>query len=493
MHPWKSLNIWLDGWRLDLDGKAIGYRAAHHRVGAKRGPAWAETCVDCRGQAEEWSYDGLDLDEIESPEGLTYSLDPDRYAARCKPCHRAFDLAARERKRGEGQDDNALALQWIETYWRMRQKPREARGLPDDPVSDVRSLLGTMIEPQTEADLDLVTLWIAATHLTARGIGWSIPRLAIVASSHGAGKSTLLRYVARLSHNGERLSGALTAATIPRAIQAAGCATICLDEIEKTLKSSDTAVTTIINDGWERDAEKRQNEPSPDGGWISNKVSIFSPLAMAGNGLVIADDVAERFVTARLARSDNPADTDWERINPILDRLKERLAAWADHAKGDGRVKRPPLPEGLTGRNRDRWKILLSVGQGVRGRWITKAEGMAMTDVRERAAEAATIGAAPNEQLAWDLVTAWPADGNGERVPRIATTALLERLIRTNSELWGPMASRPLTSTGLAWRLKQFYGIRPTRWRDETGNPRGYTLDEIRKAWKAQGIERAAT
>lgn len=71
-----------------------GYRAMHHRVSKMLGSAREQSCVDCGGQAAEWSYDNSDPDEITGMSGdsqVAYSLDQSRYQPRCIPCHRAFD------------------------------------------------------------------------------------------------------------------------------------------------------------------------------------------------------------------------------------------------------------------------------------------------------------------------------------------------------------------------------------------------------------------
>lgn len=76
-----------------------GYAAAHIRLRITQGPAQQHTCVDCEQQACDWSYDGADPDELIQENGhaagLRYSLDPEHYAPRCRPCHKAFDLAVR--------------------------------------------------------------------------------------------------------------------------------------------------------------------------------------------------------------------------------------------------------------------------------------------------------------------------------------------------------------------------------------------------------------
>ena len=75
----------------------VGYGTAHERVRAFRGSAAEHMCVDCGGNAAQWSYNHSDPEEIVSTEsyadGLPYSVDPSYYDPRCVSCHKRFDLA----------------------------------------------------------------------------------------------------------------------------------------------------------------------------------------------------------------------------------------------------------------------------------------------------------------------------------------------------------------------------------------------------------------
>jgi hypothetical protein len=78
-----------------LKGDVPGFHAIHKRLLRSRGPASEFDCVDCGGSAREWSYDGLDPDELIGTAGpgapVAYSLDLEHYEPRCVSCHRRFD------------------------------------------------------------------------------------------------------------------------------------------------------------------------------------------------------------------------------------------------------------------------------------------------------------------------------------------------------------------------------------------------------------------
>jgi hypothetical protein len=75
-------------------GDAVGYTAVHLRLERLRGKASEHTCWwRCGRQAEDWSYDWSDPDQIIDERGRVYSLDPACYIAACRSCHRNWDRA----------------------------------------------------------------------------------------------------------------------------------------------------------------------------------------------------------------------------------------------------------------------------------------------------------------------------------------------------------------------------------------------------------------
>lgn len=71
-------------WR----GDDAGYQATHLRLGA----AAEHSCVDCGGNAQEWSYEGGCPDEKRGKSGSPYCTHADHYQPRCTKCHRAYDF-----------------------------------------------------------------------------------------------------------------------------------------------------------------------------------------------------------------------------------------------------------------------------------------------------------------------------------------------------------------------------------------------------------------
>lgn len=73
----------------------VGYSGAHYRVKRIKGLATSHDCVDCGERAKDWSYNGLDPNEIRGGQNnCRFSSDPDYYVPRCRSCHRKHDRAA---------------------------------------------------------------------------------------------------------------------------------------------------------------------------------------------------------------------------------------------------------------------------------------------------------------------------------------------------------------------------------------------------------------
>lgn len=86
-----------------LRAEDVTYGGIHQRVRVDRGFASEHRCVGCGKQAQDWSYDRADPDELTSEKGAPYSAHVEHYQPRCKSCHRLFDYA-HDRKEASGDD-----------------------------------------------------------------------------------------------------------------------------------------------------------------------------------------------------------------------------------------------------------------------------------------------------------------------------------------------------------------------------------------------------
>lgn len=91
-HRYGEIRDWAYKW-----GEG-GYVSTHRWLRRILGEPSGYPCIDCGKQAEEWSYNNADPDELvdEKHYGCAYSRNPECYSPRCVPCHRRFDRTSRQ-------------------------------------------------------------------------------------------------------------------------------------------------------------------------------------------------------------------------------------------------------------------------------------------------------------------------------------------------------------------------------------------------------------
>lgn len=89
---WKRHGDPLMVLQIQGSGDNVAYDAAHRRVRALWGPASQHPCISCGLDALHWAYDHTDPNERHTPEGYSYSTDPQYYMPMCVSCHKRLDL-----------------------------------------------------------------------------------------------------------------------------------------------------------------------------------------------------------------------------------------------------------------------------------------------------------------------------------------------------------------------------------------------------------------
>lgn len=73
-------------------GRPATYASVHQDLRRERGPASAHSCVDCGGEARQWSYNHRsDLERRDPKTGKPFSVELACYEPRCLTCHRRLD------------------------------------------------------------------------------------------------------------------------------------------------------------------------------------------------------------------------------------------------------------------------------------------------------------------------------------------------------------------------------------------------------------------
>ncbi len=178
-------------------------------------------------------------------------------------------------------------------------------------------------------------------------------------------------------------------------------------------------------------------------------------------------------------------ESDWEVLDQSARELGERLAAWADEVREDIKNNRPPLPEGIKGRSRERWLPLKRVAVAAGGRWPAVVDELSLSDKeqQEMDREDGMVRDRPAVVLLKHLHSLWP---EGETF--WPTGGLVRALVHRHSDDWGPASpfGRELTAQRLGKMLASAYGVNSTRL-DRRG-PRGYTRSSLLPVWRRMGV-----
>lgn len=355
------------------------------------------------------------------------------------------------------------------------------------PLDLVRDWLARFVCPMTEADLDLLTLWAAHTHLCMET--YTSPRLVLDSPVPGSGKTTVLEHLERLCLSPVQMASVSSPALLTRLLDA-GLRTLLIDEADRSLspdKEGIADVLAVLNSGYKRGASRPVLVPVKGGGWDAAEMSTFAPVVMAGNNPRLPEDTMSRTIRVLLLPDLHGVveESDWELHDEDARALGDTLAVWAEGVRDYVRTNRPPLPDGIKGRARERWAPLKRVATAAGGRWPQAVDEMAVKD-KEQAdmdKEDGMIRERPAVLLLRHLHDLWP---QGE--PFAPTADLLSSLIAQHPGEWGINSpfGKALTAQRLGRMLATSYGVNSARL-DRTG-PRGYTRGSLAMTWARMGV-----
>ena len=359
---------------------------------------------------------------------------------------------------------------------------------PREPVNgaalleEIRSWLATYICTVAEADLDLVTLWAAHTHLVVET--YTTPRLQIDSPMPESGKTTVLEHLQRLSLRPVQMASLSSPALLTRMLNAEQ-RTILIDEADRSLNPDKEGIAdllAVLNSGYKRGATRPVLVPGQGGQWEVAEMPTFAAVAMAANNPNLPEDTRSRTIRVLLLPDLDGAveESDWELIEEDAVGLHDQLAEWADQVREQVRTERPGLPDGITSRFREKWAPLKRVAAAAGGDWPDRVDAMALHDKAEYAMdrEDGLVKEVPAVVLLKHIYELWP-----EGTTFLPTTELIDLLVIAHPTVWGdegPFGKR-LTFQRLGRMLTQGYKIHSDR-PDHTG-PRGYTYADFTRPW----------
>jgi len=389
-------------------------------------------------------------------------------------------------------DDVQAALQAVDEAWAASGSAGSAGSSGSIPggageLDEVREWLARFICTVDDSDLDLLTLWAAHTYLVVET--YTSPRLVIDSPVPGSGKTTCLEHLERLCFHPIQMAALSSPALLVRMLDA-GMRTILIDEADRSLSPEKDGIgdlLAILNSGYKRGGTRPVLEPAKDGGWKVNEMPTYSPVAMAGNNPNLPDDTKSRSIRVLLMPDINgeAEDSDWEMNDAEAAYVAKRLEGWADSVRDTVRENRPPLPEVVKGRARERWFPLKRVAVAAGGRWPELVDLMAVRDVEriEIEREEGIMQEKPAVVMLRDLCAVWEPDADF-----LKTEYLLYRLVDYNPETWGAQSSygKALTAQRMGRMLVNAFNIHSSR--PDTNGKRGYTRASLKPALRRFGL-----
>ncbi|MBO1751717.1 DUF3631 domain-containing protein [Actinotalea sp. BY-33] len=358
-------------------------------------------------------------------------------------------------------------------------------GYQGEVLDQVRAWLGRFICTVHDADLDLLTLWAAHTHLCNET--YTTPRLILDSPVPGSGKTTVLEHLQRLCLRPIQAASLSSPAMLARMLDKE-LRTILIDEVDRNLNPKRDGVEDLIavlNAGYKRGAMRPVLVPTKDG-WDVKEMPTFSPVAMAGNAPNLPEDTKSRTIRVLLLPDleGRVEGSDWEEIEiPAYD-LGESLAQWAETVRDQVRSIRPPLPAGCVGRSKERWAPIRRVAEVAGGHWPEIADELIRRDLTEAQMdrEDGMVTTPPAVALLRDIHEVWP-----EGQDFTPSSSLVSTLVLHNPRMWGPESAygRALTFQRMGRMLAQGFKVNSSRQGD---GPRGYYRQALGPVWRRMGI-----
>ncbi|MEI2299812.1 DUF3631 domain-containing protein [Ensifer sp. MJa1] len=234
-------------------------------------------------------------------------------------------------------------------------------------------------------NLDLLTLWATATH--AAPVASFRPILALTSSGPGSGKSTVLKMVAALTPN-SFLQESITPPALYRHVEAANKGgvrpTMLLDEVDTYFKRHDDMKNTL-NAAFEEGGKRIVSEKGTNDNYVNVTHRIDATFAVAGIGVDwVWPALQDRAFMVHMVklRSGTMPPQSWVsgRDKPQLEGLAKQIGAIVKAGLDGLRTAQVDveMSDGIIGRDRDKWRMMIAVADMAGGRWPKRARELAL-------------------------------------------------------------------------------------------------------------------
>jgi 5S rRNA maturation endonuclease (ribonuclease M5) len=356
-------------------------------------------------------------------------------------------------------------------------------------LGDIKEWFQRFIAVTDPDDLNILSLWTVHTHLVIEL--YTTPRLQVDSVIFGSGKTTVLDHLNRLCQSPVQAASLSSPALIPRMLETK-IRTILLDEIDRSLRPDKPGVEdlfAILNSGYRFGATRPVLVPTKGGGWETNDMPTYAPIAMAGNSPNLPPDTVSRSIRILLMPDldGTVEDSDWEMIGDDAEQFRCRIAEWADSVRPRVKGMAVELPARCIGRSKEKWRPLMRVAVAAGGDWPGIVDRLIRKSLAEDEAEreAGLKAQPPGMVMLIDLYAIWPKEE-----PFVPTRELVDKLIGRNPDYWGAGSAygKPLTETRMGRLITQ--AAKVTSGRPDTHGPRGYARSALEPVWRRLGIGR---
>ncbi|OBF95112.1 hypothetical protein A5790_01850 [Mycobacterium sp. 852002-51152_SCH6134967] len=316
-----------------------------------------------------------------------------------------------------------------------------------------------------------VALWVAATHAIE---AWNAaPRLVLSSPQKRCGKTRALDVITGMCH-APLVTVNASASAIFRSLGGERPPTLVIDEADAIFGTKRAAeqhedLRSLLNAGYQR------NRPAlrcVGNQLVPTEFPTFAMVALAGIG-AMPDTITDRAINItmrRRAAAEQVSQFRCRRDEPILHRVRDRLAAWAQANIEELTDAVPDMP--VEDRAADTWEPLIAVADAAGGRW---------PDAARRACMALVEGARDADEsrsLDIRLLTDIRRIFAGKDVPFLPSVELVGALTDLTDSPWKDLG---FNANKLAHYLEPF-GVKPSH--NTEKSRRGYRLESFHDAFE---------
>jgi hypothetical protein len=343
---------------------------------------------------------------------------------------------------------------------------------PEPNALDVaREFIGRFVHA-SDAELDLLTVWIAHTYMYEAF--YATPRLSVSAPVMEAGKTLTLNMIVALGKNVIKTVNASAPALF--AVIDQEHPTLCFDETDNMWRASGGGgryrdQLSILNDGYVQDGFVLRSQNG-----TAKRHPTFVVAAFAGIGN-LPGTLASRCIPIRLQPvPDNVTLEDYEPdlFRGEAARIAEMLQTWIT-SRGPEIDLQPAMPEGFKSRKKQIYKVIIAIGDLAGPEWSSRIR-KAAREVGLNISRTARIS--PAEELISLIATVAQSDAfmpTGELIEFLKFQRDIENKIN-----WATWLSDPIIATRQLANMLRPYGIESRQKWIDSENRRGYLIEDFR-------------